>query len=104
MDACAYFSLHGYEKEMLFKIEGGDFIGKSMKISAISMYHDFEIPLKVNRLIHKGHITSEQYHNYLKVFVMSLTAICRKRNIFVVRICSGIKRCFRKEKMYNDRF
>ena len=99
MDACAYFSLHGYEKEMLLKIEGGDLPGKSMKISAILMYHDFEIPLKVNRLIHKGHITSEQYQQLFEGICDVFNSYMQKKeDIIHCPDLSGIKRCLGKKR------
>lgn len=99
MDACAYFSLHEYEENMLLKIEGGDLPGKSMKISAILVYHDFEIPLKVNRLIHKGHISSEQYQQLFSGIYDAFNAYMQKReDIIHCPDLSEIKRCLGKKR------
>ena len=70
-----------------------------MKISAILMYHDFEIPLKVNRLIHKGHITSEQYQQLFEGICDVFNSYMQKKeDIIHCPDLSGIKRCLGKKR------
>ena len=61
MDACAYFSVYGYDKILVIKIEGGDLPGISMRVSAVLLYHGLEFPLRTNRMSHKGELAEKQY-------------------------------------------
>ena len=100
MDATAYFSVHGYKKDLLVKIEGGDLPGKSVRVSAVLMYHGYEIPLKTNRIFHKGTITDEQYKNLFDGIYDAFDLYLEKREDIVhcpdlsnVKVCLGKKRC-----------
>lgn len=100
MDACAYFSIHGYEKNMMIKIEGGDLPGKSMRVSAVLLYKENEFPLKTNRIIHKGEIKEEQYRNLFSgiyqafdIYLSKQTDIIDAPNLDKIKSCLGKKRC-----------
>lgn len=100
MDAHAYFSIYGYEKDLILKIEGGDLPGKSMRVSAMLLYKDKEIPLKTNRMQHKGNISDEQYKALFSGIFQAFDDYKEKREDVIqcpelskIKTCLGKKRC-----------
>ena len=105
MDACAYFSVHGYDKNLVIKIEGGDLPGKSMRVSAVLLYKGKEFPLKTNRLSHKGELTDEQYSDLFCDIYQTFDRYMKKKEEQI--ICpnlSKIKTCLGKKRSQNVDF
>ena len=100
MEACAYFSVYGYGKNLVIKIEGGDLPGKSMRVSAVLLYRGLEFPLKTNRMSHKGELTAEQYKELFSGIYQAFDCYKDKRNDVIscpdlskIKTCLGKKRC-----------
>lgn len=100
MDACAYFSVYGYDKNLVIKIEGGDLPGKSMRVSAVLLYHGQEFPLRTNRMSHKGELAEKQYKELFYGIYHAFDCYNNKRNDIIscpnlskIKSCLGKKRC-----------
>ena len=100
MDACAYFSVYGYDKNLVIKIEGGDLPGKSMRVSAVLLYQGLEFPLRTNRMSHKGELTEAQYKELFSGIYQAFDCYEDKRNDVIscpdlskIESCLGKKRC-----------
>lgn len=100
MDACAYFSVYGYDKNLVIKIEGSDLPGKSMRVSAVLLYQGLEFPLRTNRMSHKGEFTEEQYKELFSGIYQAFDCYKAKRNDVIscpdlskIELCLGKKRC-----------
>ena len=81
MDACAYFSVYGYDKNLVIKIEGGDLPGKSMRVSAVLLYQGLEFPLRINRMPHKGELARINTRSCFMESTRHLIAITTKETI-----------------------
>ena len=94
------FSIYGYEKDLILKIEGGDLPGKSMRVSAMLLYKDKEIPLKTNRMQHKGNLSDEQYKALFSGIFQAFDDYKEKReDVIQCPELSKIKNMPWKEKM-----